>query len=898
MKYQNSKSIRWLNCLFHRSMPAILMTMALVGMANLAGAQSYNFNFLWYATNGVANLVNDGNNRGLAYNVLSNQVYIAGRTSSSKAISVLDGTSGNVIATNFPNISIVPYNIGVADDGVIYGIPLANGVGANNLNLYAWTNWTSSQRQCYAQVGGDATSSSLVQGQRVADSFAIYGGGTNTLIALPINVGTSVKSSTNILLFSTTNGQTFTPTVISISGLPSPSADNGPEHGVAFLNSSNLIFRPCVGSSTYQIQFPANFASLSSPVAATVVATNTTLPNGGGSDTYLFSYSPAGNLLADFGQILSSGSPTALNLFNIANFPIANNVGSTNTPHYNANGNFTGGVALGGQGKTNAVYVLDSNNGVWGFSLTFVAAPVAPIITSAPTGGSVYTNYGPFTFSVTAAGTVPLTYLWQYNTVSNLATATTFLVTTNNTYTISNLTTAASGWYDVIVTNVAGSTNSLPVQLTVSTPLKSAYVTNIWSLAADNSEPYLDTSYQTRGLAFDPITMSVLLAEHAGAQIYALNATNGQFKFMTTTPLTGLPSGSIFPVGQIGVADDGAVYVCNVSSYNPSSYTAVPGTTDFSITRFDAVVSATNADGSINPTNTFEAAFTGDPGAYWPGNPGASSGDRWGDSFAVRGAGTNTQILLGTYAPAYSAFGAGPGTNVAILTTTDGIDFTPTTIAVTNAPGGFSYLGVAWGAGNTFWAKSPGYDLRQIQYDLTSGTGWVIQDISTTPIAGSLDSVCGIGLDVVNNILAGVNIGDTPNDLELFQIPVGNNLADAYYQDFFPAYNPNINGNAATTVKFPYIFSLDANNGVVALIYSVPVLPFSITSIFTGNKEILTWPTVIGHSYQLQATNQLVGSAAAWPNVGPAVTVPASGTLSYTNTSLSGSALFYRVLAQ
>ena len=191
------------------------------------------------------------------------------------------------------------------------------------------------------------------------DSFAIYGGGTSTLIAMPINVTTSVKSSTNILLFSTADGQTFTPTVISVSGLPSPSADNGPEHGVAFLNSSNLIFRPGTGSSTYQIQFPANFASLSSPVAATVVATNTTLPNGAGSDVYLFSYSPAGKLLADYGQILSAAGSTSLGLYDISSFSTANNLGSTNTPHYNANGNFTGGVALGGQGKTNAVYVLN-----------------------------------------------------------------------------------------------------------------------------------------------------------------------------------------------------------------------------------------------------------------------------------------------------------------------------------------------------------------------------------------------------------------------------------------------------------------------------------------------------------------------------------------------------------
>lgn len=896
MRLPKSNTSPWFTCLTRRAIPALLAICAFLGLANLATAQSYTTTFLWYQTNGVANLVNDNNNRGIAYNILSNQVYVAGRTSAAKAISVLDGTSGEVIAANIPNVSVVPYTIGCADDGVIYGVPLANGVGASNLNIYSWTNWQSLQRQCYVQTGSDATSLPLVQGTRVGDSFAIFGSGVNTLILLPVNKSTS--STTNFLLYSTTDGQTFTPTLLTVSGMPGSFSDSGPQHGVTFINNTSFLFKPAVSTSAaYLIQFPANFASLGSQVQATVVSTNTSLPTSG-SFVYEFAYSAAGNLLADYGAIVSSGTSTTLGLYDISGFPTANNVGTTNTPHSNANGNFTGGVALGGQGKTNAVYVLDSNNGVWGFSLTYVSAAVSPAVTSPLVGNSVYTNYGPYTFNVTAVGSAPLTYIWQYNTVSNLATATTLQVTTNNYYTINPLTLADSGWYDVIVTNVAGATNSGPVQLTVSTPLASAYVSNLWSLPADNSAPYLDTSYNTRGLAFDPNTMSVLLAEHSAAQIYALNATNGQLKFMTTTPQTGLPAGSIFPLGQVGVADDGVVYCCNVSSYQPGQQTG--GGVDFSITRFDSVVTATNGDGSINPDNTFEAAFTGDPGNYIPNNNFAySGGDRWGDSFAVRGAGANTQILLGTYETlGANDFGTGPGTNVAILTTTDGVNFTPTTIAVTNAPDGFSYLGVAWGLGNTFWAKSPGYDLRQVEYDLNSGFGWVIQDIASTPIAGSLDAVCGIGLDVSNNILAGVNVGDSPNDLELFQIPTVGNLADAYYQAFFPAYNPNINGNAATSVKFPYIFSLDANNGIIGLIYSIPLLPFSIVTAQVNNQQVLTWPTVAGHTYQLQATNSLPAVNTAWPNVGSAVTASSSGTMSYTNSTFSGSALFYRVVAQ
>jgi len=863
-----------------------------MGLAHLGDAQSYTLTLIWSITNGTANLVNDNNNRGLAYNLSSNQVYVAGRTTIAKAISVLDGASGAVIANNFPNISILPYHVGVADDGVIYGVPLANGVGSANLNIYSWTNWTSVQRQCYSQTGGDATSLAAVQGQRVGDSFAIRGGGTQTLILLPINNGTSAGSATNMLLFSTADGQSFTPTVIAISGLPAPFSDAGPEHGVAFVDSTHFLFRPGAGSATYLIQIPPDFASLTSPVPGLVIATNNSLPGASGGVCFL-ACSPAGKLLADYGPMANTGTSVPLTLFDVSSFPAANALGATNTPHRNANANLTGAVALGGAGKTNALYVLDSNNQVFGFRLAFTPMPLAPSIGNGPAGASLYTNYGSYTFTVTAAGAAPLTYYWQYNSVSNLATAATLLVTSNNFYTISNLTLAASGWYDVVVSNTVGSTRSLPVQLSVAAPLASVYVTNLWNLPADNSQPYLDTNYNTRGLAFDPNTMSVLVAEHSAAQIYALNATNGQFKFAITTPLTGLPLGSIFPVGQVGVADDGVVYVCNVSSYQPGQQN-IPGY-DFSITRFDSVVSSTNADGSLNPANTFEAAFTGDPGAYSPGgNP--SSLDRWGDSMAVRGAGTDTEILLGTYLTVgNNEYGTGPGTNVAILTTTDGVDFTPTTIAVTNAPDGFSYLGVAWGAGNTFWAKSPDFDLYQVQFDLNTGYGRVIQDFSSMASAGSLSQISGIGLDVSNNILAGVNIGDAPNDLELFQIPSLGFPPLAYFQAFYPVYKANINGNAATTIKFPYIFSLDANNGIIGLQYSIPLLPFTILVCHVGNHEVLSWPTMVGHSYQLQSSSILGG---AWSNMGPSIQATASATWSYTNNALSSPSLFYRVVAR
>lgn len=762
------------------------MILFLAGMARQAQAQSYTITSLWSAGIGTANLVNDGNNRGLAYNVLSNQVYIAGRTSAAKAISVLDGTSGAVIAADFPNISVVPYNVGVADDGVIYGVPLANGVGANNLNIYSWTNWNSLQRQCYAQVGGDATSLGQVLGQRVGDSFAIYGGGINTLIALPICMATGTRSTNNMLFFSTTDGQTFTPKLITISGLPYPtaSADGGPEHGVAFIDSTHLLFRPGFGSSTYLIQFPANFASLTSPVAATVIATNTTLPSAAGSDVYLFSYSPGGKLLADYGQILSAAGSTALGLYDISSFPTANGLVTTNTPHSNANGNFTGGVALGGQGKTNAVYVLDSNNGVWAFGLTYLAAPAAPVINTQPAGATGV--FPPFTLSVSAIGTAPLAYQWQATNAAAAGSFTNISGALTNVYTVTAALNTNS--YRVVITNTAGSVTSSVVLVTTLKPVTNSAVSSLWKVAAGQSGySYLTASSDgTRGIAYDTNSQRVVVSSTAG--LYVLNGNTGaNIETLSTVGVAfgGLISGA----DQVGIADDGAVYVGNVINLSGN----------FNLYRWSA------------PSNivTATSAFSADPAN------GGGNADRWGDTMAVRGSGTGTQILLGSRVNS-----TGGGTNIAFLTTSDGSTYQSVIIAVSGVPAGFAGYGISFGAGNTFWAKSSGGDLFEIAFDTNALTGTVIYDYK----AGSqiLSSILGIGVDPVNNILAGITDGDVPHDLQLLQLTGTSDSPVLFNQAFFGSANANGNGNAVVTVKYPRIYGLDVDNGIVALTYGAP----------------------------------------------------------------------------
>ena len=93
----------------------------------------------------------------------------------------------------------------------------------------------------------------------------------------------------------------------------------------------------------------------------------------------------------------------------------------------------------------------------------------APNITKSPTNGVALAGQS-VTFNVTATGTTPLNYQWQFNSV-NLPSA------TNATLTLNNISTGQTGQYRVIVSNALGQTNtaaSLSVAPTAAATLTSA----------------------------------------------------------------------------------------------------------------------------------------------------------------------------------------------------------------------------------------------------------------------------------------------------------------------------------------------------------------------------------------------------------------------------------------
>jgi len=88
--------------------------------------------------------------------------------------------------------------------------------------------------------------------------------------------------------------------------------------------------------------------------------------------------------------------------------------------------------------------------------------PVAPVITAQPTNQTSLVG-GTATFSVAASGTAPLSYQWKFG-------GTNILNATNTILTLTNVQLSQAGSYSVLVTNIAGSTNSSAATLAIVLP--------------------------------------------------------------------------------------------------------------------------------------------------------------------------------------------------------------------------------------------------------------------------------------------------------------------------------------------------------------------------------------------------------------------------------------------
>jgi hypothetical protein len=829
----------------HRRLFVISFATALLALSSRA--QNLSLSNAWSISGGQAAFVTTSNTeRGIAYNPQTKHVLVVSRASglpTSPAIMVLDSATGAVVTnlsttgilTSGTGITFSANLIGVGDDGVIYVCNLtgaATATSTNNFIIYRWANENASPTVAFqGQVGA--------LGSRWGDNFDVRGSGSSTqMIVGQSDSGTGTKGK-SVAIFTTVDGITYGVTVLdSVNGALSDF-----NRGLSF-GPGNTIYSKSAGATSLKYSvFDLNSTLLS----------NVTTYAGFDSSATPLKVDAQRNLLAMLRYSSTTSTNQYVSLYSLSGdastAPLLQDTKYCPTNLPNSSG--LGSLCFGEQ----SIFVLSTGNSLMALTINTSAVAGPPVIVQQPASQYVYQGALSVRFSVSITGAVPFSYQWQKDGANMLG-------RTNASLVLTNVTADDQGLYQVVVTNSAGSTTSYAVPLMVRSPLEGNVLSNIWDLTP-LSRPYLsDSDSAQRGLAYNPEQNDLLLATRTPTNsLVVLDAATGAHKHLMNVDSEVIVPGVTYPLNTIGVADDGVVY-------------GAPLVVAGSANSFRLYTWRNDA-----PTTAPEVAFTGDPGN--------GSNLRWGDSFAVRGADTNTQILMGP----------GTGSSVAFFTTQGGQTFDTTVIAVTDssgtpAPSGFAQLSVTWGTGNTFWTKSAGQLLRQVQFDLATGKGTIVNVYDSSQFPATMTA---IGFDPNRRLLAALMF-ENPDNVQLFDMadPFGPTMID---QGLFTVKNSNTFSTGVAVFGGNHLFVLDSNNGIKAFtVFSgdAGVAPFSITGAsVNGGLMTLTWPSVPNHSYRVQYKDSL--DASGW--------IDASAPIMATNVATSFSepintSRFYRVSVQ
>lgn len=351
-----------------------------------------------------------------------------------------------------------------------------------------------------------------------------------------------------------------------------------------------------------------------------------------------------------------------------------------------------------------------------------------------------------------------------------------------------------------------------------------------------------------RGMAYNPTTGNLIVVSRstAGNGIRILNGTTG-VDIGALNQGTGVISGGAFTTNMIGVADDGAIYVGNLTT--------------------NATTSAFNIYRWASETDTAPTlAYSGAPLA----------GARLGDSLDVYGSGASTRIAVG-----YGNTPAVAGNNsFALLTTADGLSFSASSIAVAGNPpeAGDFRLGITFTDADTVIGKQGSGTVGQEQFarqvDISGSTGTLALSIGSDGASlRPLDFATVSGRPLLAMVEA-TNSTDAIARARLFvydqtnptgtvaerKIAEGSNLPLEN-----PVTGPNQfpNGNGVGSVKFgaingnvATIYAMSTNNGIQAFTLTLdPVVTPVDDADFNGDlvvdgADFLIWQRGFGLSAQ------------------------------------------------
>lgn len=352
-----------------------------------------------------------------------------------------------------------------------------------------------------------------------------------------------------------------------------------------------------------------------------------------------------------------------------------------------------------------------------------------------------------------------------------------------------------------------------------------------------------------RGLAFNATTGNLLLVSRGSGtdRVRVLDSTTGVDK--GALDMTGITGGT-FAMNMIGVADDGAIYMANLTTdLNASPY---------KIYRW--------ANEAAVPTVAYIGGGAGNPAP-------PLAGARLGDSFDVIGSGANTRLVAG-----YGSAPAVAGNNgFALFDTDDGSAFTASSVSITAAPeftavpAGEFRLGVSFIDSDTVMGKSSLNPTTVVDVTGTIGTV-TAQHTTDGAVLRPMDYAMVDGRPLMAIVEASNGQGETSRarifvyDMTNPSLPlVDRKIGEASALPFTPG-GPNqfINGNSVGQVKFgaingnvATIYAMSTNNGIEAFTLTLdPIVTPVVDADFNGDlvvdgADFLIWQRGFGLSGQV-----------------------------------------------